>query len=76
MVKSVEFKQYLHGVCGAGIRFIFKFRSGTHGLNEEFGRYRGREIKMECYLCGNECENVIHMLCGSYIVGVFSIYGT
>ena len=33
--KSVDFKQYLHGVCDAGSRLLFKFRSGTHGLNEE-----------------------------------------
>ena len=51
--KSVEFKKYLHGVCDAGSRLLFKFRSVTHGLNEELGRHRGREGKMECYLCGN-----------------------
>ena len=27
--KSVEFKKYLHGICDAGIRLLFKFRSGT-----------------------------------------------
>ena len=42
----------------AGSRLLFKFRSGTHGLNEELGRHRGREGKTECSLCGNECENV------------------
>ena len=41
---------------------MFKFRSGTHGLNEELGRHRGREGKTECSLCGNECENVSHVL--------------
>ena len=41
---------------------LFKFRSGTHGLNEELGRHRGREGKTECSLCGNECENVSHVL--------------
>ena len=41
---------------------MFKFRSGTHGLNEELGRHRGREGKTECPLCGDECENVGHML--------------
>ena len=61
--KSVEFKKYLHGVCDAGSRLLFKFRSGTHGLNEELGRHRGREGKTECSLCGNECENVSHVLC-------------
>ena len=30
----------------------------THGLNEELGRHRGRE----CSLCGDECENVSHVL--------------
>ena len=41
--KSVEFNKYLHGVCDAGSRVLFKFRSGTHGVNEELGRHRGRE---------------------------------
>ena len=45
--KSVEFKKYLHGICDAGSK-LFKFRSGTHGLNEELGRHRGREGKTEC----------------------------
>ena len=35
--KSVEFKKYLHGICDAGSKLLFKFRSGTHGLNEELG---------------------------------------
>ena len=39
---------------------MFKFRSGTHGLNEEFGRYRGNKGKTECSLCGD--ENMSHML--------------
>ena len=40
----------------------------THGLNEELGRHRGREGKMECSLCGDECENVSHVLweCSAY----------
>ena len=47
---------------------MFKFRSGTHGLNEELGRHRRREGKTECSLCGNECENVSHVLweCSAY----------
>ena len=60
--KSVEFKKYLHGVCDAGSRLLFKFRSGTHGANEELGRHRGREGKTECSLCGDGCENVSHVL--------------
>ena len=33
-----------------------------HGLNEELSRHRGREGKIECYLCGDERENVSHVL--------------
>ena len=45
--KAIEFKKYLHGVADAGSRLLFKFRSGTHGLNEELGRHRGR-VKNVC----------------------------
>ena len=42
---------------------MFKFRSGTHGLNEELGRHREREGRKECLLCDNECKSVV-MFCG------------
>ena len=61
--KEVEFKRYLHGVSDAGTRLLFKFRSGTHGLNEELGRHRGRNGRTEWVLCGDECESVVHVLC-------------
>ena len=35
--------------------------SGTHGLNEELGRHRGREGRKECVLCDAECESVSHV---------------
>ena len=38
------------------------YRSGTHGLNEELGRHRGREGRSQCMLCDDECESVIHVL--------------
>ena len=40
----------------------------THGLNEELGRHKGREGKTKCSLCGDECENVSHVLweCSAY----------
>ena len=60
--KNVEFKKYLHRVSDAGTRLLFKFRSGTHGLNEELGRHRGREGKLECTLCSAEYESVVHVL--------------
>ena len=41
--KRVEFKKYLQVMQDS-----FKFRSGTHGLKEELGRHRGREVKSEC----------------------------
>ena len=52
----------------AGSRLLFKFRSGTHGLNEELGRHRGRKGIVECTLCGAECESVVHVLweCPAY----------
>ena len=59
---------YWHGVSDAGTRLLFKFRSGTHGLNEGLGRHRGREGKSECTLCGAECESVVHVFweCTAY----------
>ena len=58
----IKFKKYLHGICDAGSTLLFKFRSGTHGLTEELGGHRWREGKTECSLCGNECENMCHVL--------------
>ena len=39
-----------------------------HGLNEELSRHRGRDGKLECTLCGAECESVVHVLweCTAY----------
>ena len=63
-----EFKKYLHGRSDEGARLLFKFRSGTHGLNEELGRHSDRDGRVECTLCGAECESVVHVLweCSSY----------
>ena len=60
--KEVDFKTYLRGVSDAGTRLPFKFRSGTHSLNDELGRHRGRNGRTECILCGDECESVVHIL--------------
>ena len=32
--------------------------SGTHGLNEDVGRYSDRDGRVECTLCDAECESV------------------
>ena len=60
MVYSRSLKAFLasmHGVADAGSRL---FRSGTHGLNEELGRHRGRKGNKECELC----VRVSVMCCG------------
>ena len=41
---------------------MFKFRSGTNGLNEELGRHRDKNYDRQCKLCGEECESVVHVL--------------
>ena len=64
--KSVKFKKYLHGVCDAGSRLLFKFISGTHDLNKELGRHRRTEGKTECSLCGKSVR--MRVMC---YVGVF-----
>ena len=46
----------------AGNRLLFKLHSGTHGLNEELGKHRGREGKCMCNLCGEDCQSVGHFL--------------
>ena len=47
---------------------ILSLDPGTHGLNEELGRHSDRDSRVECMLCGAECESVVHVLweCSSY----------
>ena len=68
LARLLEFKKYLHRVSDAGTTLLFIFRSGTHSLNEELGRHRGREGNSECTLSGDECESVVHVLweCSAY----------
>ena len=45
-------------------RFLFKFKSSMHGLNEELDRHNyidRRKVRQKSWnvLCGDECENVI-----------------
>ena len=42
---------YFVGYTGSGV-----------GREEELGRHRSREGKLECTLCGAECESVVHVL--------------
>ena len=50
-----------------GSKLLFRFRSGTHGLNEELGRHNtGNNSK--AFFCECECESVEHVLweCSEY----------
>ena len=51
----------MQGVGDPGTRLLFKFRSGTNGLNEELGRHRGKNEDRQCKLCGDECGSVVHV---------------
>ena len=38
--EDFECKKYLHGASDMGSKLLLRFRSGTHGLNEELGRHK------------------------------------
>ena len=63
-----EFKKYLYGRSDEGARHFFRFTSVTHGLNEGLGRHSIGDGRVECTLCGTECESVVLVLweCSSY----------
>ena len=61
--REVQFKKYLHGLSDAGTRLLCKFRSGTHGLNEELGRHRGREGR-KSVCCVGMSVKVLVIHCG------------
>ena len=46
--EDFECKKYLHGVSDMGSKLLFRFRSGTHGLNEELGRHSTRNSSKAC----------------------------
>ena len=64
--KEIEFKNYLQGVGDPGTRLLFKFRSGTNGLNEELGRHRGKNDDRQCKLLGMNVR-VWYMCSGSVL---------
>ena len=57
-----ECKKYLYGVPDMGSKLLFRFRSGTHGLNEELGRHITRNVSKACVFCNCDCESVEHVL--------------
>ena len=68
LTEDFECKKYLHGVSDMGSKLLFRFRSGTHGLNEELGRHSSRNSSKACVFCECECESVEHVLweCSEY----------
>ena len=62
--------------AGSYSRLLLKFRSGMRELNEELGRHRGREGKVESILCGVESENVMHMLWKCSLCGRLTLLGS
>ena len=47
--EDFECKKNLHGVSDMGSKLLFRFRSGTHGLNEELGRHNTRNNSKGCF---------------------------
>ena len=46
-----------------GSKLLFRFRSGTHGLNEELGRHNTRNNSKACFFfCEYEYESLEHIL--------------
>ena len=53
-----ECKKYLHGVSDMGSKLLFRFRSGTHGLNEELGRHSSRNSSKDCFFFESESASL------------------
>ena len=58
----------LHRCSDEGTRLLFKFRSGTHDLDEDSGSYSDIEGRVQYTLCDAECESIVHVLweCSAY----------
>ena len=61
LIEDFECKKYLHRVSDMGSKLLFRFRSGTHGLNEELGRHSSRNSSKACFFCECECKSVEHV---------------
>ena len=49
--EDFECKKYLHGVSDMGSKLLFRFRSGTHGLNEELGKRHSTRNSSKAFFC-------------------------
>ena len=62
--EDFECKKYLHGVSDMSSKLLFRFRSGTHGLNEELGRHSSRNSSKACFFV-TVSANVYSMIYGN-----------
>ena len=60
-----ECKKYLYGVPDMGSKLLFRFRSGTHGLNEELGGHSTRNVSIKLVLFVTVIVSQLNMFCGS-----------
>ena len=62
-VKQSEFKKYTCMVfVMQGLDFCLSLDQARMMKNYVLCRHRGREGKVECSICGVECESVVHVL--------------
>ena len=60
---EVKLKRYLNGVSDAGTHLLFKLRSGTHGLNEEWVDIEVEKVSV-CIICMVRTVKVWVTFCG------------
>ena len=65
LTEDFECKKYLHGVSDMGSKLLFRFRSGTHGLNEELGRHSSRNSSKACFFFVSVSANLWSMFHGN-----------
>ena len=61
--EDFECKKYLHRVSDMGSKLLFRFRSGTHGLNEELVDIVLKTVVKLVFFCECECESVVLIIC-------------
>ena len=75
MKQEIGFEVYLECVKGASSKLFLKFRSGTDGLFEEFGRHDKVGVSQECPNCGACKESIEYVLfeCALYDSQILSL---
>ena len=65
LTEDFECKKYLHGVSDMGSKLLFRFRSGTHSINEELGRQSSRNSSKACFFFVSGSANLKSMFYGN-----------